>query len=388
MRAVCASCWGVERVGLEDNFFALGGDSIVSIQLVSRARRAGLSLTPRAVFQHQTVAALAAAARAGRGAASGLAAGRGRRCGWRACGDADDALACGARRADRAGSARRCCCGCRRGCGTSIWRRRCRRCWTITTRCGCGSMRRRRTGVRTGGLRCCRWARCGVGRACGGWMRRTSTMRRLRALIAAARLRLRSSRLDPAAGVLLQAVWFDAGAGARGPAAAGDPSSGGGRGVVADPGAGPCGGVAALRRRRRDRAACSGAPRCGAGRSGLRRMRGARGRRRSCRSGAACWSEPSLRCSTARLDAARDLLGTAGRLSLTLPAAVTRGAADAGGGGVPRRHQRGAADRACACGGGLAAGGRAAAGSAGCGLRCCWSSRATAARRTALRAST
>ena len=53
---------GVERVGIDDNFFELGGDSIVSIQLVSRARKAGLKLTARAVFQHQTVAALAAAA--------------------------------------------------------------------------------------------------------------------------------------------------------------------------------------------------------------------------------------------------------------------------------------------------------------------------------------
>ena len=56
------------RVGIDDNFFALGGDSIVSIQLVSRARRAGLSITPRLVFQHQTVAALAAAAAAAAGA--------------------------------------------------------------------------------------------------------------------------------------------------------------------------------------------------------------------------------------------------------------------------------------------------------------------------------
>ena len=57
-----AEVLGLERVGVEDNFFELGGDSIVSIQLVSRARRAGLSITPRAVFQHQTVEALAAAA--------------------------------------------------------------------------------------------------------------------------------------------------------------------------------------------------------------------------------------------------------------------------------------------------------------------------------------
>ena len=57
-----AEVLGLERVGIDDNFFERGGDSIVSIQLVSRARRAGLSITPRMVFQHQTVEALAAAA--------------------------------------------------------------------------------------------------------------------------------------------------------------------------------------------------------------------------------------------------------------------------------------------------------------------------------------
>ncbi|MGW7415243.1 non-ribosomal peptide synthase/polyketide synthase [Streptomyces sp. NPDC054863] len=55
---------GLDRVGVEDGFFALGGDSIMSIQLVSRARRAGLVLTPRDVFEYQTVAALAGACRA------------------------------------------------------------------------------------------------------------------------------------------------------------------------------------------------------------------------------------------------------------------------------------------------------------------------------------
>src|SRR4029079_11935794 len=53
-----AEVLGLERVGIDDNFFALGGDSIMSIQLVSRARKAGLMITPRAVFQHQTVEAL------------------------------------------------------------------------------------------------------------------------------------------------------------------------------------------------------------------------------------------------------------------------------------------------------------------------------------------
>src|SRR5262249_38074271 len=57
-----AEVLGLERVGIDDNFFALGGDSIVSIQLVSRARKAGLVITPRAVFEHQTVAGLAGVA--------------------------------------------------------------------------------------------------------------------------------------------------------------------------------------------------------------------------------------------------------------------------------------------------------------------------------------
>ncbi|WP_306362892.1 non-ribosomal peptide synthetase [Nocardia sp. CC227C] len=47
------------RVGAEDSFFAVGGDSILSIQLVSRARAAGIVFTPRDVFEHRTVAALA-----------------------------------------------------------------------------------------------------------------------------------------------------------------------------------------------------------------------------------------------------------------------------------------------------------------------------------------
>jgi amino acid adenylation domain-containing protein/non-ribosomal peptide synthase protein (TIGR01720 family) len=50
---------GVERVGVEDNFFQLGGDSILSIQVVSRVRQAGLRLTTKEIFLHQTVAELA-----------------------------------------------------------------------------------------------------------------------------------------------------------------------------------------------------------------------------------------------------------------------------------------------------------------------------------------
>ena len=64
---VLAGVWsevlGIEAPGIHDNFFAAGGDSILSMQMVSRASRAGLALTPREIFQHQTIAELAAVAR-------------------------------------------------------------------------------------------------------------------------------------------------------------------------------------------------------------------------------------------------------------------------------------------------------------------------------------
>jgi amino acid adenylation domain-containing protein/non-ribosomal peptide synthase protein (TIGR01720 family) len=51
---------GVERVGVLDNFFELGGDSILGIQIVAKARTVGLLLSPRHLFEHQTISALAA----------------------------------------------------------------------------------------------------------------------------------------------------------------------------------------------------------------------------------------------------------------------------------------------------------------------------------------
>lgn len=50
----------IDSVSIEDNFFELGGDSILSIQMVGRARQRGLSVTARQLFEHQTIAALAA----------------------------------------------------------------------------------------------------------------------------------------------------------------------------------------------------------------------------------------------------------------------------------------------------------------------------------------
>ena len=64
VEAVLAEVWAevlrLNRVGVHDNFFALGGDSILAIKLVSRLRQRGWDLPPREVFLHQTVAAQAA----------------------------------------------------------------------------------------------------------------------------------------------------------------------------------------------------------------------------------------------------------------------------------------------------------------------------------------
>ena len=48
-----------EKIGVTDNFFDVGGDSILSIQLVSRAAEMGIQFSPRDLFQHQTIASLA-----------------------------------------------------------------------------------------------------------------------------------------------------------------------------------------------------------------------------------------------------------------------------------------------------------------------------------------
>ncbi|WP_083452801.1 non-ribosomal peptide synthetase [Mycolicibacterium goodii] len=59
---IYAQVLGVERVGVDDSFFDLGGDSILSMQVVARARAAGVQCRPRDVFVEQTVARLASVA--------------------------------------------------------------------------------------------------------------------------------------------------------------------------------------------------------------------------------------------------------------------------------------------------------------------------------------
>jgi mycobactin peptide synthetase MbtE len=61
LAAVFADLLSTSEVGRFDDFFALGGDSILSVQLASRARAVGLPVNPRMVFENPTVETLAAA---------------------------------------------------------------------------------------------------------------------------------------------------------------------------------------------------------------------------------------------------------------------------------------------------------------------------------------
>ncbi|NUT32225.1 MAG: amino acid adenylation domain-containing protein [Hamadaea sp.] len=67
--ALMASVWsevlGVDRVGTTDDFFALGGDSMRAIRLIGALRERGIGITVQDIFQHRTVAALAAVAGTG-----------------------------------------------------------------------------------------------------------------------------------------------------------------------------------------------------------------------------------------------------------------------------------------------------------------------------------
>ena len=59
LAGIYAQVLGLERVGVDESFFELGGDSILSMQVVARARAAGLLCRPRDIFVEQTVAGLA-----------------------------------------------------------------------------------------------------------------------------------------------------------------------------------------------------------------------------------------------------------------------------------------------------------------------------------------
>ena len=68
---IWAQVLGVEEVGVHDNFFDLGGDSIMSLQIISRANQLGMGVSVRELFQSQTIAELAEAVESGSGSGEG-----------------------------------------------------------------------------------------------------------------------------------------------------------------------------------------------------------------------------------------------------------------------------------------------------------------------------
>ncbi|MEU2842793.1 phosphopantetheine-binding protein, partial [Streptomyces sp. NPDC007076] len=58
MAAVWCQVLGLDRVGVEDSFFDLGGDSIHAVALVGALRAIGLEVSIQQLFRHRTIAAL------------------------------------------------------------------------------------------------------------------------------------------------------------------------------------------------------------------------------------------------------------------------------------------------------------------------------------------
>jgi acyl carrier protein len=63
LEKILASIWsevlGVDPIGIRDSFFALGGDSILSVRVVAQAKEQGLRFTIQQLFQYQTIKELA-----------------------------------------------------------------------------------------------------------------------------------------------------------------------------------------------------------------------------------------------------------------------------------------------------------------------------------------
>lgn len=74
LREIYAEVLGIGRVGPDDGFFDVGGDSVLALQVVARAREAGLGLSVRDLFDYQSAAGLAPVVTDAGGDAEGPAA--------------------------------------------------------------------------------------------------------------------------------------------------------------------------------------------------------------------------------------------------------------------------------------------------------------------------
>ena len=189
LAGIYAQVLGLERVGVDDSFFDLGGDSILSMQVVARARAAGLMCRPRDIFVEQTVARLARVAGVADGAAGAIDEGVGP-----VSATPIMRLAARRRRSGRRSSTRRWCCRPRRASTEAD---------VVVGAAGAAgsarhaaAARRRRRRRRLVVVRCPSQARCDAGECL-----QSVDVLSDEALVAA------RSRLNPAAGVMLSALW-------------------------------------------------------------------------------------------------------------------------------------------------------------------------------------
>jgi amino acid adenylation domain-containing protein len=66
LAALWSQVLGVDRVGRQDGFFELGGDSILVLKFIARARAKEIAVTPKQMFQHPTLSGLASELSSGR----------------------------------------------------------------------------------------------------------------------------------------------------------------------------------------------------------------------------------------------------------------------------------------------------------------------------------
>ena len=130
LAGIYAEVLGVERVGVDDSFFDLGGTAFCRCRWWPGRGRRGLICRPRDVFVEQTVARLAAVVRCPAGRPWWIWV-------WARWWHPDHALVARCRR-PIGSSIRRWCCRPPAGVGRLMSRRCCRRCWTATARYGCG----------------------------------------------------------------------------------------------------------------------------------------------------------------------------------------------------------------------------------------------------------
>ncbi|BAX91049.1 putative non-ribosomal peptide synthetase PstA [Mycobacterium shigaense] len=166
LAGIFAQVLGVDRVGIDDSFFDLGGDSILSMQVVGRARAAGLTCRPRDVFVEQSVARLArvvgvagdeVAVDEGLGSVVATPIIRWLQSVEGPVGEFNQTVVAQARR----------------GSVLLMWWWCCRRCWIGMRCCGCGSTT---TVWVVGRCGCRRWGRWMPRAVCSRWM--CSVMRR------------------------------------------------------------------------------------------------------------------------------------------------------------------------------------------------------------------